>query len=174
MTTSHLEATSLSGRVAGGAASHQKGVEATIAQPRDYQDCSILSRGASVWILHTACTMHSPLLSSILHSDLAPAVVVVVVALIAALPAYLTLSRAKPGRARSAISYLLGFFAGVLATIALGRAFEPLARGETPIVVVGMLASLIGPFLGMVHAKLARPPRRRRPRSPDMQLGFTR
>ena len=41
--------------------------------------------------------------NSILLSDLAPAAVVIVVAMTAALPAYLTLSRAKPGRARSAI-----------------------------------------------------------------------
>jgi hypothetical protein len=51
---------------------------------------------------------------------------------------------------------------------------EPLARQETPIVVVGMLASFVGPFMGMVHAKLAQPPRRRRARSADMRLGFTR
>ena len=51
---------------------------------------------------------------------------------------------------------------------------EPLAGQETPIVVIGMLASFIGPFIGMVHAKLAQPPRRRRPRAASMQLGFTR
>ena len=112
--------------------------------------------------------------NSILLSDLAPAVVVIVVALTAALPAYLTLSRAKQGRARSAVSYLLGFFAGLLATIVLGGMLEPLAGQETPVVVIGMLASFVGPFVGMVHAKLAQPPRRRRPRAPNMQLGFTR
>lgn len=112
--------------------------------------------------------------SSILLSDLAPAAVVIVVAMMAALPAYLTLSKAKPGRARSAVAYLLGFFAGLLATIMLGGILEPLAGQETPVVVIGMLASFVGPFVGMVHAKLAQPPRRRRPRAPNMQLGFTR
>ena len=108
-------------------------------------------------------TMHNMKSSSLL-SDLAPAAVVIVVAMTAALPAYLTLSKAKPGRARSAVSYLLGFFAGLLATIVLGGVLEPLAGQETPIVVIGMLASFIGPFIGMVHAKLAQPSRRRRPR----------
>ena len=56
----------------------------------------------------TMYNMQSPILSSILLSDLAPAVVVIVVALTAALPAYLTLSRAKHGRARAA-SMQLGF-----------------------------------------------------------------
>lgn len=123
---------------------------------------------------HTIYNMHSPILSSILLSDLAPAVAVIVVALIAALPAYLTLSRAKPGRARSAVSYLLGFFAGLLATLVLGGMLAPMARQDTPMAVIGMLASFIGPFMGMVHAKLAQPPRRRRPRTAGMQLGFTR
>jgi hypothetical protein len=112
--------------------------------------------------------------NSILLSDLAPAAVVIVVAMTAALPAYLTLSKAKPGRARSAVSYLLGFFAGLLATIVLGGVLEPLAGQETPIVVIGMLASFIGPFIGMVHAKLAQPPRRRQPRAANMQPGFPR
>jgi hypothetical protein len=123
---------------------------------------------------HAMHNMHSPILSSILLSDIAPAAVVIVVALIAALPAYLTLSRAKAGRARGAVSYLLGFFAGLLATIVLSGMLEPLARQETPMVVVGMLASFIGPFMGMVHAKLAQPPRRRRSRAADEQWGFTR
>lgn len=118
--------------------------------------------------------MHSPILSSILLSDIAPAAVVIVVALIAALPAYLTLSRAKAGRARGAVSYLLGFFTGLLVTIVLSGMLEPLARQETPMVVIGMLASFLGPFIGMIHAKLAQPPRRRRSRAADMQWGFTR
>lgn len=99
--------------------------------------------------------------SSILLSELAPAAVVALVALAAALPAYLTLRKGKPGRARSAIAYLIGFLAGLLATIALGAALEPLAAQETPIAAVGMIASFVGPFLGLVHAKLAEPPRRR-------------
>jgi hypothetical protein len=122
----------------------------------------------------TIYNMHSPVLSSILLSDIAPAAVVIIVALIAALPAYLTLSRAKAGRARSAVSYLLGFFAGLLTTILLSGILEPMARQEAPMVVVGMLASFIGPFMGMVHAKLAQPPRRRRSRAADVQWGFTR
>lgn len=93
--------------------------------------------------------------------DAAPAVTVALAAVAAAWPAYATLRRAKPGRARSAIAYLLGFFAGLAATWAMlafagGRALEPAA-----IVTGGLLASFIGPFIGLLHAKLRGPMRRR-------------
>ncbi len=109
--------------------------------------------------------------NSIPLSELPPAAVVVVVAIVSALPAYWTLRKGMPGRARSAVAYLVGFAAGLLATMALGAALEPLVAAETPLAVVGMIASFIGPFLGMVHAKLAAPPRRRQRRSANVQWG---
>ena len=111
--------------------------------------------------------------NSIVVSDFAPVAVVALVAVIAALPAYITLRRAKRGRARSAVAYLMGFFAGLLATAALAAALQPFAAEATPVAVVGMIASFVGPFVGMAHAKL-REPVRRKPRSDGLQWGFPR
>ena len=93
--------------------------------------------------------------------DVAPAVTVALAAFVAAWPAYAILRRAKPGRARSAIGYLVGFFAGLAATwVMVGLAG---ARAPEPgtIVTAGMLASFIAPFIGLMHAKLRGPARRR-------------
>jgi hypothetical protein len=112
--------------------------------------------------------------NSILLSDLPPAALVVVVAVVSALPAYWTLRKGKPGRARSAVAYLTGFVPGLLATVAFGAMLEPLAAGETPLALVGMIAAFIGPFVGMVHAKLAAPPRRKQRRPANVQWEPTR
>jgi hypothetical protein len=99
--------------------------------------------------------------NSILLSDLPLAAVVIVVAFAAALPAYATVRKGRPGRARGSIAYLAGFAFGLIATIGLGALLEPLAVPGTPVAVVGAIAAFVGPLLGMVHAKLAQPPRRR-------------
>lgn len=106
--------------------------------------------------------------NSIPLSDLPLAVIVIVVAFAAALPAYVTLRKGKPGRARGSIAYLSGFATGLLATVGLGAMLEPLAAQGMPIAVVGTVAAFVGPFLGMVHGKLAQPPRRR-PRTGGLQ-----
>ena len=94
--------------------------------------------------------------NSILASDPLSAAIVVGVALAAALPAYQILRRAKPGRARSAVAYLLGFCAGLLATAAFAGALEPRGAEDTSVAFIGLVASFVGPFVGMVHAKLNR------------------
>ena len=109
-----------------------------------------------------------------LATDLAPVAVVVTVAFAAGLPAYLIVSRAKRGRARSAIAYLLGFGAGLLMTSFLGGAMKPFSADEVPMPVVGLIASFIGPFIGMMHAKLHEPMRRRSRRSTSLQWHHSR
>lgn len=93
--------------------------------------------------------------------DLAPLAIVAAAALLAAWPAHAILRRAKPGRARSAVAYLMGFFAGLAATMALASLFGLRAGEDAPLVLAGLLASFIAPFVGMLHAKLREPPRRR-------------
>jgi apolipoprotein N-acyltransferase len=115
----------------------------------------------------------APMYNSILVSDFALAGVVMAVAFAAGLPAYFILRRAKPGRARSAIAYLLGFCAGLLATVLLGAALEPSAE-ETPVALVGIVAAFIGPFVGMAHAKLREPVRRRPRRQASLEWSYPR
>lgn len=98
--------------------------------------------------------------------DLAPLATVAAAALLAAWPAHAILRRAKRGRARSAVAYLMGFFAGLAATTALAVVFGLRAREDAPIVLAGLLTSFVAPFVGMVHAKLREPVRRRTRRSP--------
>ena len=95
-----------------------------------------------------------------LSMDAAPVVTVILAALVSAWPAYAILLRAKHGRARSAIGYLVGFFAGLGVTAVLAALIAPLAAEATPVPVAGLLASFIGPFIGLLHAKLRGPPRR--------------
>lgn len=93
--------------------------------------------------------------------DAAPAITVALAASVAAWPAYAILRRAKPGRARSAIGYLLGFFAGLAATWLMVGLAGASAPDPGTVVAAGMLASFIGPFIGLVHGKLRGPARRR-------------
>jgi hypothetical protein len=90
-----------------------------------------------------------------------PAATVALAAFGAAWPAYAILRRAKPGRARSAIAYLLGFFAGLGVTAAMSMLAGDAALDPAAIVTGGTLAAFIGPFIGLVHAKLRGPARRR-------------
>lgn len=96
--------------------------------------------------------------------DAAPAVAVALAAVAAAWPAYTTLRRAKPGRARTSIAYLLGFFAGLAATWGMSAFAGVRAAEPATIATAGMLAAFVGPFIGLVHAKLRGPMRRRRQR----------
>lgn len=93
--------------------------------------------------------------------DLAPVATVALVALLAAWPAHAILRQAKRGRARSAIAYLMGFFAGLATTMGLASVLGSQATEDAPVVLAGVLASFVGPFVGMVHAKLREPVRRR-------------
>jgi hypothetical protein len=98
--------------------------------------------------------------------DLAPLASVAAAGLAAAWPAFAILRRAKPGRARSAVAYLMGFFAGLVATAMLAAMVGLRAGEDATIVVAGLFASFVAPFVGMVHAKLREPVRRRPRRAP--------
>lgn len=105
--------------------------------------------------------------------DVAPFATVVAAAIAAAWPAYTILRRAKHGRARSAVAYLMGFFAGLAATAMLTAMVGLRAGEDATIVAAGLFASFIAPFVGMVHAKL-REPVRRRSRRVSLELQASR
>jgi len=94
-------------------------------------------------------------------SDLLPAVVFWLVALLAAAPAFIIVRQGRRGRARSAIAYLAGFFVGLAATLALALAAVSLIAIDTPLFNAGVVAAFLAPFTGIVHAKLRRSARRR-------------
>ncbi len=105
--------------------------------------------------------MHS-YVSSLL-GDVSPGIVLAAVALLAAAPPYLALCQSSRGRARSAIGYLLGFGAGLAATVVCATTLGAHADTEA-IVAAGFLASFFSPFLGLLRAKWrrkSRPVRRR-------------
>jgi hypothetical protein len=92
-----------------------------------------------------------------------PGLVLVLVTAVSAVLSGLILSRAKRGRARTAIAYLVGFAAGLACTVAttvwLGVGSEHARLGS-----FGLAGACAGPFIGMAFAKLRRPTRRTRPR----------
>jgi len=94
-------------------------------------------------------------------SDLLPAMAFWLVALLAAGPAFSIMRQGRRGRARSAIAYLAGFFLGLLLTVGLSFAAALLLRADYPIFNAGVTAAFLGPFTGLVHAKLRRGARRR-------------
>jgi hypothetical protein len=97
--------------------------------------------------------------------DVAPGLTIVSAALLAAFPPYRLMQQSRHGRARSAIAYILGFFAGLAATAIIARVSRPLGVDSSTIVGCGVLASFFAPFAGMLRARLRRPPRRQ-PRGP--------
>ena len=101
--------------------------------------------------------MHNAYVSS----DLLAATAFWFVVVLAALPAFSITRQSRRGRARSAIAYLAGFFSGLAATIGLSLVLATWL--STPIAVfnAGATASFLGPFTGIVHAKLRRAMRRR-------------
>ena len=93
-------------------------------------------------------------------SDVLPAIAFWLVALLAAVPAFSLMRKRKRGRARSAIAYLAGFFLGLLLTVLLAIAVTSILAVDSPILGAGAAAAFLGPFTGIVHAKLRRPRRR--------------
>src|SRR5262245_7404882 len=85
--------------------------------------------------------------------DLVPVGTVVLVALTAASAAYFTHRRATPGRTRDANAYHVGFLAALAATLGLANVLPAFAI-DAPVAQAGMLASFVGPFAGIVQAKL--------------------
>jgi uncharacterized membrane protein len=96
-----------------------------------------------------------------LASDVLPAITFWVVALLSAAPAFSIVRQGRRGRARSAIAYLAGFFVGLLASVCLALLVAVLIATPSPIFNAGVAAAFLGPFTGIVHAKLKRAARRR-------------
>jgi uncharacterized membrane protein len=94
-------------------------------------------------------------------SDLLAAVAFWIVALVAAAPAFTIVRQRRRGRARSAIAYLAGFFAGLAVAVCLALAANLLFSADATVFNAGVTAALLGPFTGIVHAKLKRSARRR-------------
>lgn len=97
--------------------------------------------------------MHS-YVSSLL-GDVSPGLALALVAFLAAVPPYLALSQSARGRARSAVSYLLGLAAGLATTVGSVIALGAHADAQA-IVAAGLMASFFSPFLGMLRAKWQR------------------
>jgi hypothetical protein len=95
-----------------------------------------------------------------LFVDVVPGLAVVSVALLAALPPYRVMCQSSHGRARGAIAYILGFFAGLAATFLIAGTVGAQASDHTPILAGGLLASFFAPFGGMLRGRLRRPVRR--------------
>jgi hypothetical protein len=95
-----------------------------------------------------------------LLGDVAPGLTAVSAALLAAFLPYLIMYQSRRGRARSAIAYILGFFAGLAATALLTGTIGQQVPDNASIVSAGVLASFFAPFAGMLRARLKRPPRR--------------
>ncbi|HJZ32548.1 MAG TPA: hypothetical protein VKF35_15635 [Hyphomicrobiaceae bacterium] len=94
-------------------------------------------------------------------SDVLPAIAFWLVALLAAIPAFSLMRHRKRGRARSAIAYLAGLFLGLMLTIVMAIVAAAVLAIDSPIFSAGAAAAFLGPFTGIVHAKLRRPARRR-------------
>jgi hypothetical protein len=99
--------------------------------------------------------------SAYVASDLLPAVAFWLVAVLAAVPAFSIVRQGRRGRARSAIAYLAGFFLGLAATVGLALAAASLTTSDASVFNAGVTAAFLGPFTGIVHAKLRRSARRR-------------
>ena len=94
-------------------------------------------------------------------SDVLPAGAFWVVAVLAAVPAFTIMRRRRRGRARSAIAYLAGFFAGLIVTLGLSLGVQILVAADAQVFNAGVAAAFLGPFTGIVHGKLKRSARRR-------------
>jgi hypothetical protein len=94
-------------------------------------------------------------------SDLVPATAFWFVVVLAAWPAFSIVRQSGRGRARSAIAYLAGFSSGLAATVGLALALATFVSTPIAMFNAGVAAAFLGPFTGIVHAKLRRAMRRR-------------
>jgi hypothetical protein len=99
--------------------------------------------------------------SAYVASDLLPAAAFWLVAVLAAVPAFSIVRQSRRGRARSAIAYLAGLFLGLAAAVGLALAVASLSTTDASPFNAGVTAAFLGPFTGIVHAKLRRSARRR-------------
>ena len=93
---------------------------------------------------------------SIAILNLLSASTALLIALTAAATSYLTYRRAMPSRTRSASAYQTGFMAGLAAALGLANLLPACALENVPIAEAGILASFVGPFVGLVHGELRR------------------
>jgi fructose-specific phosphotransferase system IIC component len=98
-------------------------------------------------------------------AQVVPGVTLLLVGLIAAAPGYALARQARPprrGRARTAIAYLSGLFAGLFATVLVAWLGQELVEPNA-VAGSGLLSAFFCPFVGIARAKWERP-RRRQPR----------
>lgn len=108
-----------------------------------------------------------------LLAEVVPGVVLIACAFLAALPAFRLLRLSASGRARSAVAWISGFLAGLAGAMLLSVTLGEFAGADGSLGASGLLGSFLGPFIGIVHAKLAGPVRKRR-RTPDLSQGVLR
>jgi hypothetical protein len=108
-----------------------------------------------------------------LLAEVVPGAMLVACAFVAALPAFRLLRMSASGRARSAVAWIFGFLAGLAAAVLLSITIGEGADPNASVGASGLLGSFLGPFIGIVHAKLAGPVRKRR-RMPDLSDGAFR
>jgi hypothetical protein len=105
-----------------------------------------------------------------LASDTAPGLALVAIALAAAIPPYLITSHSTRGRARSAIGYLLGLGAGLIATVLLA-AVAGAGTDIEAMALAGLAAAFFAPFAGLARGKWQA--RRRPVRRKTVPAGFS-
>ena len=81
---------------------------------------------------------------------------VLLIALTAGATSYLTYRRAMPGRTQAAIAYQMGFLTGLAVALGLANVIPVFVMENVPVAEVGMLASFVGSFAGLVHGELRR------------------
>jgi len=108
-----------------------------------------------------------------LLAEVVPGAMLIACAFVAALPAFRLLRLSTSGRARRAVAWIFGFLTGLAALALLSIAIGEVAGPNGSVGASGLLGSFLGPFIGIVHAKLAGPVRKRR-RIPDLSDGAFR
>ena len=89
------------------------------------------------------------------------ALLAVMVGLVAAFPAYSCMHRSGRGRARSAIAYLSGLAAGILAAVVLFHGLQALALNLT-FAGAALAGAFFGPFCGLFLGAWVRTGRKKR------------
>jgi hypothetical protein len=89
------------------------------------------------------------------------ALLAVIVGIIAAFPAYSCTHRSGRGRARSAIAYLSGLAAGILAAVVLFHGLQALALNLT-FAGAALAGAFFGPFCGLFWGAWVRTGRKKR------------
>ena len=152
---------------AGGKARPSPGRRETLPTPRRQPRFGALCAPrafATFWACKSACTDDKVNGEScVVHiiRDAVPGLVLVLVLVMAALPAERIAASSTRGRARTAVAYLAGFGSGLLISVFVGT-FAGLRRDPQPLSALCLMGSFVGPFFGLASASFHRPRRRRR------------